>query len=100
MSEHKEIGQVCYEAYANARQWKDGNGYDLWSWPGMSEHDKDAWRAAAQEVMRKGWGNPPSPPPLPPPPVTPPRTRPKRGNEELGKLVRNDPYGPTRTYIR
>lgn len=52
----KEIGQICYEAYANAKQW-NLDGERMWSWerPDFPEDEREAWRHAAREVIRKGW---------------------------------------------
>lgn len=50
--EHLESGQIAYEAYHRARRqigWL--------AWEHLPEEDRDCWRAAAHEVMQKGWAD-------------------------------------------
>lgn len=50
----RETGQINYEAFAGAHGWTIG-GRAMARWDQLSEGEQDAWRAAAREVMQKGW---------------------------------------------
>lgn len=50
MTDSRESGQLCYEAYASARNWA---GMSPWGY--LSAADQDAWREAAHETIRKAW---------------------------------------------
>lgn len=50
----RETGQMAYEAFAGAHGWTIA-GRAMAPWDRLAETEQDAWRAAAHEVMQKGW---------------------------------------------
>lgn len=56
MPGYRETGQIAYEAYAGRLGWSL-YGQHLPPWDQLPEHEKDAFREAAHEVIQKGWTN-------------------------------------------
>jgi hypothetical protein len=52
--EHRETGQLAYEAYHQAKYSKDQRHTWTW-WPDLDPDEQYAWREAAWNVMQKGW---------------------------------------------
>ncbi len=50
----RETGQINYEAFAGVHGWTIA-GRAMARWDQLAEAEQDAWRAAAHEVMQKGW---------------------------------------------
>jgi hypothetical protein len=46
----KTLGQIAYEAYCHARQWKAFNGDTLLQWPEVLPEIQDAWEKSSEAV--------------------------------------------------
>jgi hypothetical protein len=44
------LGRICYETYAEKREWKNFLGEALPPWEDLSEGRVEAWMAAAKAV--------------------------------------------------
>jgi hypothetical protein len=55
-----DSGQIAYNAFAAALDWRNHQGGCLPFWDALSERDRDAFRQAARAVLAECWGEKPS----------------------------------------
>lgn len=53
-----DLGKIAYDAYCSCREWKSYDGKPLPQWADVQADIKDAWRRAADAVVRSTGGGP------------------------------------------